>query len=231
MRNSFRIVCDSEFTQQYLSNLYPSFRKKLCVVHLGDRPRAPLSRPHYAENVPSQHLVMIGRMAADERYKGHDQVIEALPGIVERFPKCSVSMIGGGADLVRLKEKVERLGLSAHVRFLQGLNDEELIESVKNSCGLLLPSLKEAFGLVYLYAMWAGVPAIALRGTAGEEVLGECGIYAEVQTPAAIESAIVNALSGEWRFSRESQQRYENHFSYEAFKRRLSEFLERECSS
>jgi phosphatidylinositol alpha-1,6-mannosyltransferase len=168
---------------------------------------------------------MIGRMDAAERYKGHDQVLESLPLILARFPACKINIVGSGSDSERLLEKSKLLGLSGNVSFLGRLDNSSLFAAVRSSTGLLLPSVREGFGFVYLYAMWAGLPAVAIRGTVAEEVLGVCGIYAETQNPEAIAAAMAEALSGAWPFSRESQLRYKMNFSYDAFKERLSEFV------
>jgi glycosyltransferase involved in cell wall biosynthesis len=164
---------------------------------------------------------MIGRMDALERYKGHDQVLEALPLVLDRFPRCKINIVGVGSDSQRLAKKAETLGMSSQVSFLGSLDEDSLFVTIKSSTGLLLPSLREGFGLVYLYALWAGIPAVALSGTVAEEVLSSCGVYAKSQTPEAIADAIEKVLSGSWTFSRASQLRYEQLFSYQAFKQRL----------
>lgn len=225
LRNCRRIVCNSNFTKRAILDLYPECENKMEVVTLGDRPRDTLDGPKYHGNLPQQTLVMIGRMAVSERYKGHDQVIDALHAVRDRFPACRIRMIGNGDDRQRLQEKVDSLGLEDRVDFATTLSDDELISAVKNSAGLLLPSLREGFGLVYLYALWAGVPAIAVRGTAGEEVLGECGIYADTQSSSDIAAAMAVALSGCWQHAVCSQTRYAERFCYAAFKKRFAEFL------
>jgi len=223
--SSHQIICDAHFTCDYIAKLYPAIQPKLRVVHLGDSPRPSVPVPLYETNSPEQRLTMIGRMAPEERYKGHDQVIEALPSILKQFPSCQITMIGRGPDRPRLQKKAKQLNLMNHVHFMGDVEDEKLFEVIKSSCGILLPSLREAFGIVYLYAMWAGIPAVAIRGTAGEEILAECGVYAESQTPDAINEAVCTILSGSWRFSHTSQLRYHKLFSYAAFKNRLAGLL------
>jgi phosphatidylinositol alpha-1,6-mannosyltransferase len=223
--SSFRIVCNSEYTYRHLATLYPNIKHKLRVVQLGDQPRELLDRPLYRQNVNACRFTMIGRMVAAERYKGHDQVLEALPLVLARFPNCKIDMVGSGSDRGRLMEKAKALGVADNVSFPGSLDENSLFATIKSSTGSLLPSLREGFGLVYLYAMWAGLPAVAVKGTAAEEVLGSCGIYAESQTPEAIAIAMTEVLSGGWIFSDESQLRYKTNFSYKAFRERLSQFV------
>ncbi len=223
--SSFRVVCNSNYTFRHLISLYPYIQHKLRVAQLGDRPRNFLTGPLYRVNLNACQLTMIGRMDATERYKGHDQVLEALPLILPAFPGCRINIVGSGSDRERLAKKTKALGLCRNVSFLGSLEDAALFTTIKASTGLLLPSLREGFGLVYLYAMWAGIPAVAIKGTVAEEVLGACGVYAETQTPKAIAAAVTEVLSGVWALSHESQQRYKTNFSYAAFKQRLGEFI------
>jgi phosphatidyl-myo-inositol dimannoside synthase len=225
MTSCHRIFCDSDFTRRHLTRLYPAMREKLQVVHLGDCPRPELTNPCYQDNLPSQRLAMIGRMAQEERYKGHDEIIDALPEVLSAHPKCEIVMIGGGNDSHRLQTKVTEMGLSRNVQFLTNLDDNQLFRIIKTSCGILLPSRKEAFGLVYLYALWAGIPAVALRDSAGEEVLGECGVFAERQRSCELAIALRAVLSGAWHAAEASQRRYRDVFSYAAFKKRLADAL------
>lgn len=223
--SSLCVVCDSEYTRRHVASLYPATEHKLRVLHLGDQPRDFLDLPLYQHNVRLCNLTMIGRMDATERYKGHDQVLEALPYVLKTFPKCTVKIVGNGSDKTRLQEKAKNLGVADHVAFLGTIDDEALFQIVRESTSLLLPSLREAFGLVYLYAMWAGLPAVAIKGTAANEVLQECGVYAEAQTPEAIAHAIEMALSGEWPYANESQLRYRTYFAFQAFEKRFREFI------
>jgi glycosyltransferase involved in cell wall biosynthesis len=225
LESSVRIVCNSNFTRGHVAELFPQTKSKLRVVQLGDAPRLLLDQPSYATNLPAARLVMIGRMDASERYKGHDEVIEAVCLLRHEFPSLALDLIGNGSDEERLRAKVSKLHLDQNIRFLGGVDDDALLNTIKVSTALLLPSRSEGFGLVYLYALWCGIPAIALSGTVAEEVLGECGIYAASQSSNDIALAIRAALSGSWLFGKQSQQRYRELFCFEAFKDRLTEFL------
>jgi glycosyltransferase involved in cell wall biosynthesis len=222
---SLCIVCNSEHTRRRIAHQYPTVEDKLRVVQLGDQPRDLLSHPLYPDNIKACQLVMIGRMDEREKYKGHDQVLEALPFVLKSFSNCKLNIVGSGSDSTRLHEKAKSLGLANHVAFLGSLDDEALIEVVKNSTNILLPSLREGFGLVFLYALWAGIPAVAIKGTVAEEVLGDCGVYADTQTPEAIARAIESTLSGDWSCAHQSQLRYKTLFCFEAFQNRLGNFL------
>ena len=50
-----------------------------------------------------RHVILtVGRLSASERYKGHDRVIAALPGILDRVPDAAYLIVGSGDDQPRL---------------------------------------------------------------------------------------------------------------------------------
>ena len=60
----------------------------------------------------SKVILTVGRLAAQERYKGFDEVIEIMPQLVKRFPTLKYLIVGDGPDRPRLEAKVGALGLS-----------------------------------------------------------------------------------------------------------------------
>src|SRR5688572_25051505 len=77
------------------------------VVHLGvDLPDS--SKPC---SPSSPLLVLVGRVDAGERFKGHDEVLDAWPAIRAAVPDARFLAIGGGSDVERLRQRVysERL--------------------------------------------------------------------------------------------------------------------------
>jgi phosphatidyl-myo-inositol dimannoside synthase len=57
-------------------------------------------------------ILTVGQIASHVRYKGFDEVIEAMPELLRRFPSLKYMIVGDGDDRGRLEEKVTSLGLS-----------------------------------------------------------------------------------------------------------------------
>ena len=53
-------------------------------------------------------LLTVSRLAASERYKGHDRVISVLPRVLERIPDVAYLVVGDGDDRQRLEELAQR---------------------------------------------------------------------------------------------------------------------------
>ena len=119
-------------------------------------------------------LLIVGRMAAGERYKGHDQLLEALPDL----PEARLVVAGDGDDRPRLAAHAADLGLAHRVAFTGFVSEATLSELYRRCAAFVMPSLGEGFGLVYLEAMRAHKPCLAARGSAAEEVVvdGESGV-------------------------------------------------------
>src|SRR6185369_16030411 len=111
-----------------------------------------------------------GRMAASERYKGHDLMLDALPAVIRSAPGTRLVLAGDGDDRARLERRVRDLGLSDDVTFTGFVADSAMRTLYRNAAVFVLPSTGEGFGLVYLEAMREGIPCVAARGSVAEEV-------------------------------------------------------------
>lgn len=123
---------------------------------------------------PGLRLLTVARMASQERYKGHDLILEALHLLRQRgglapFPRWRV--VGEGDDQPRLQARASHLGLADRVDWLGSLGDGALGEEYAACSLVLMPSAfgvladgtaqGEGFGITYLEAALAGRPSIA----------------------------------------------------------------------
>jgi phosphatidylinositol alpha-1,6-mannosyltransferase len=113
-------------------------------------------------------------MDANERYKGHDQVLQALHLLCGRGELPSAlrwRVVGCGDDQQRLEKQTIALGLEAWVQFLGPLSDQALCEEYQQCQLVVMPSAYgiaadgraqgEGFGITYLEAAALGRPSIA----------------------------------------------------------------------
>jgi phosphatidylinositol alpha-1,6-mannosyltransferase len=112
--------------------------------------------------------LIVARMWAEERYKGHDQLIDIWPAVRAQVPEATLVIAGEGNDRARLERRVAGAGLQESIRFTGRVSDAALARLYASCRCLVLPSASEGFGLVYLEAMRAGKPCIALHGAADE---------------------------------------------------------------
>jgi glycosyltransferase involved in cell wall biosynthesis len=139
------------------------------VVHLGaDLPAA--QRGPRPSGPPT--LVTVGHLVARKR---HADVLRALAVLAPRHPTLRYAIVGTGPERVALEGLAARLGVAERVDFHGQLAPAEAIEQARRSTLFVMPSTEEAFGVAYIEAMAAGVPAIGCRGEPGPEEIAAAG--------------------------------------------------------
>jgi len=151
-------------------------------------------------------LLTVGRLAANEQYKGHDMVIRALPIVLQVIPNTVYLIVGTGDDRERLEHLARQEGVENHVIFAGFVPDDELPAYYCAADVFVMPSREiiegdtfkyEGFGIVYLEANSCGIPVIGGRsGGVPEAVLdGVTGLLVEPTSKEAIAAAIIRLLS------------------------------------
>jgi hypothetical protein len=130
----------------------------------------------------SSMALIVARMSASERYKGHDALLEMWPRVVKRHPDAMLVVAGDGDDRPRLEARARELGVGRAVKFLGAVNDKALATLYEQCRFFVMPSRDEGFGLVFLEAMRAGKACIGGTGAAAEII--EHGVTGFVVDPS-----------------------------------------------
>jgi glycosyltransferase involved in cell wall biosynthesis len=108
---------------------------------------------------------MAARLASE---KGVEYLVEALPVVLESFPRARVFIVGQNKDVIGEERYAERLApmiarLGSHWSFLGILPVQEFVAFLSESEVLVLPSTNstESFGLVQIESMTCGTPVVA----------------------------------------------------------------------
>lgn len=133
-----------------------SFEKLL--IHFSAQDRAKTRTNNFKAD--SQSFVILSVAALHPR-KGLDTLIKSFPKILEEFPDARLALCGEGPERKNLEKLIKKLSLHNHVVLL-GFHDN-IPFLMKSADMFVLPSVKEAFGLVLLEAMASGLPIIASR--------------------------------------------------------------------
>ena len=145
------------------------------IVHLGaDLPAGPASVP------PQPTLVTVGNLIARKR---HADVIEALGLLRGHRSGLHYVIVGDGPERAALQDLAAARGVADRVRFLGRLAPDEAVATARGATLFVLPSLAEAFGVAYVEAMAAGVPAIGCAGEDGPEEIAAAGGGIELVAP------------------------------------------------
>ena len=151
------------------------------VVHLGtDLPAA--GRRALAAGPAT--LVTVAHLVARKR---HGDVMRALAVLGPRHPLLRYSIVGDGPERAPLEALARRLGVTERVDFHGQLPPAEAIALARGCTLFVMPSTEEAFGVAYVEAMAAGVPAIGCRGEPGPEEIAKAGDGFMLVPPGDIE--------------------------------------------
>lgn len=130
--------------------------------------------------------------------KGGDDLVRAVPAVLEQAPDMHLLMIGDGPELPRLKQIVADLGLAGHVHFT-GLVSGDRMDSLlaESLITILVCTWGEAFSLVVLEFMACGKPmvATAVGGTPEAVADGETGLLVPPFSPDKIAEALITLLN------------------------------------
>lgn len=161
----------------------------------GPKPAFLLARHGLRADQPL--LLTVGRLAASEAYKGHDQVIAALPAIRASNPEVRYIIVGTGDDQARLQACAEQHGQSDAVIFAGFIPEHELADYYRLCDAFVMPSTGEGFGIVYLEALASGKPCIVGNQDASPEAIGDgrWGFAVDPRSPAAIAEAVIKLIT------------------------------------
>lgn len=225
LAGAVRVLTNSETTARQAAPYLPE-RVKPLPVHLALEPAADAGEADSAllAHAGAGFVLTVGRLGSDR--KGYDELLAALPALRALAPDARLVVAGGGSDQPRLAALARDLGVAGAVLFTGQLSAATLAALYERAAVFTLPSLVEGFGLVFVEAMRAGKPCVALAGTAPAEIVvdGETGLHAADAEPATLASALAWLLANPdeaARLGEAGRARYLAEFTAEAFAARL----------
>jgi asparagine synthase (glutamine-hydrolysing) len=142
-------------------------------------------------------IATLGRLVSEERYKGFDEVLDAIPLLLERVPNLVYLVMGDGTDRARLERRIADRGLAQHVVFTGFVEEAEKADHFRLIDVYVMPSRGEGFGFVILEALACGIPVIGSKLDGTREALrdGLLGEVVDPDDPVEICDAVLRALS------------------------------------
>lgn len=182
---------------------------------------------------PDQPIILtVTRLASGDRYKGYDQIIQALPAIRLRIPNIRYLLVGKGNDRDRIEGIIDDMNVRDCVTFAGFVPDNELADYY-NLCDVFaMPSKREGFGIVYLEALACGKPTIGGNQDGAIDALcnGELGVLVNPDSIDEIAETIVQILMNKHSLSilyepEILRQKVVEKYGFDQFKQNLSYLL------
>ncbi|MCB2154653.1 glycosyltransferase [bacterium] len=173
-------------------------------------------------------IVFVGKL---RYYKGLHFLVSALRGL----PNVHALIIGDGPERGRLAGLAEEFNLTDRWHFLGELNDEDMVAHLHAADIFVLPShlTSEAYGLVQIEAMAAGLPVISTNLPTGVPYInrdGETGLIVPPADDQALATAIAELLNDQSRrlsMAEHAYRRAHEEFSVDRMAERVHEVYER----
>jgi len=172
-------------------------------------------------------IITLGRLAAEERYKGIDEVLQILPSLAQAVPNIAYLVVGDGSDRARLEQKARQLGLEERVIFAGRISEEEKPDHYRLADAYVMPSSGEGFGIVFLEALACGIPVIGSKIDGSRDALldGRLGILVNPTDAAELRAAILQTLAVKDEGAKDRRNSVE-YFSTDRFRQRVFDIID-----
>ncbi len=199
---AWRVIACSHYMIGELGRLFALPLDKLDMIPNGINMR---ELPHFAPDLlaefrakyapPKAPLIFsVGRLVFE---KGFQNLVSAVPQVLESFPAAQFVMAGKGPLYEDLQQQARRLGVQEHVHFPGFISDTERDMFFSVADCAVFPSLYEPFGIVALEAMAFSCPVVAANVGGLAEVVrhDETGTLIYAGNPASVAWGILRVLS------------------------------------
>lgn len=103
-------------------------------------------------------VIYVGRLLS---HKNVDVLVEALARVKRSIPNIKMLIVGDGPEKAKIESRIEALGLQKNITLMNNVEEhKDKYGLMKASKMLVLPSVREGFGLVVVEAHVAGLPVI-----------------------------------------------------------------------
>jgi glycosyltransferase involved in cell wall biosynthesis len=182
------VVTPSHYCAERLNELY-GVRNAVVVPELIDLDQwRHLLRNNAAPDSPNRRFTVLCVCRFYPRKRIH-VLLRAAAQLRTQVPELEVRIVGGGPEADRLRRLWRELHLEGTVRWVGDVTASQLAAEYNRADAFCLPSVQEGFGIVFLEAMAAGKPIVAVRASAVPEVVRH-GLLVEPENDEALADAI-----------------------------------------
>jgi len=230
LQNVDGFIFNSETTKKEVGRLENAIKPHVIAYPPTNRFGDAITESKVTERAKREefHIVFLGNVIFR---KGLHTLLKAVKRLNQNI---HVDVIGGMTSEPLYADDMETYvraqGLISNVTFHLSLDNEPLIDKLRNAHVLVVPSSYEGFGIVYLEGMSFGLPAIGTTAGAAGEIIthGEDGYLIEPDDEKALANHIEELATDRnllLKLSLNSMKRYKSQAIWEETAKEIRNFL------
>lgn len=173
-----------------------------------------------SEDVATENYIFaFGRL---EKHKGFHILIEAFEIIATLNQNLKLMIGGDGIEKSNLKHLIHSKNLDERVHLVGRLNPDEVVRYSRKALVIVVPSLREPFGITVLEALASGRPVVASQVGGITEAAGAFVTLAQPGNVQALADAIHASIVSNERIRMEERIKHLQQFDLSSFYQRYA---------
>ena len=171
----------------------------------------------------SKQVFIAGRLVP---FKGHKYLVDALPKVLRKHPDAGLLIAGSGEGEEDITKQVNQLGINESVVMLGYTG--AVVKYMYNSDVVVVPSISEGFGVVFLEAFNCSKPVVAFDVPAGNEIIenGTSGYLAEPYSSRELAEKIIHIFDHPLEAQQAGERANEKLLSYFNLNRMIEQTID-----
>jgi glycosyltransferase involved in cell wall biosynthesis len=197
------VVANSEYTRKAIQHAYRLDSQYLFKCY------KCIDLSHYDRSLRKYSLGgLVLFVGGNMQRKGLETLIQAAVKVVKSQPDTKFCVVGTDPNLPRMQALCSRLKVFENFEFTGWMPNEKLQQLYRRASVFVMPSLVEAFGVVFLEAMACGTPVIGAQVGGIPELIkhGENGLLVKPDNPDELAAALLAVLGDQDLFARLSEK-------------------------
>ena len=189
------VLANSHYTAEVISRQYHIDPARLHVIYKSVD--ASFFTPALEKRSQARvHPPVVLYVGGNMQRKGVPDLIRAAPAVLKIIPECQFWITGKDPAEPAMQALCRQHGVADAFHFMGWKSQAELVDLYALASVFAMPSLTEAFGVVYLEAMAAGVPVVGTNVGGIPEIISDRqnGRLVPAQDPPTLAQALLDIL-------------------------------------
>jgi glycosyltransferase involved in cell wall biosynthesis len=165
LRVSDRIITVSNSSKKSIIKHFPWAEKKIEVIYHG----LPLDFLKVKIKIKKEKYFMF--IGGRNDYKNYDLLLDSFSLFAKDNPEWKLCVVGQNDQTINFeKEKYKKLNISSNVKDYGLVDQDKIINLIKNAAAIIIPSLNEGFNFPLLEGMACGTPVLSSKIPVSKEI-------------------------------------------------------------